>query len=80
MQLPDVRGWALLGLFVLVIIVLALLACDTSLKDNQLFETLSTTIVTGGFLGAVNYFFGSSQGSADKDKTISKQIDKEPSP
>lgn len=77
-DLPDTRGFALLGLFLLVAFILGLIALNPSLASVQLFGTIATSIVTGGFIVALNFFFGSSKGSSDKDATIAKSLDKKP--
>lgn len=75
--MPDTRGYALLGLFLLVALILVLIALNPALASVQLFGTIATAIVTGGFIVALNFYFGSSKGSSDKDATIAKAVDKQ---
>ena len=42
----------------------------------QAAEQFLTMIGGGGFLAVINYYFGSSKGSADKNKTIADAINK----
>lgn len=46
---PDARGWIGAGCFVLVLIVLAMIAIDKSLLDNNAFLVLATAIVITGW-------------------------------
>jgi hypothetical protein len=78
MQLPDTRGWALLGLFLLTTYLFTLVAINPKLADVQLFGVLATAVISGGFGGALGFFFGSSKSGADKDATIATQLDKQP--
>lgn len=71
MTLPDTRGWALIGLFLLTAAIIAALVFEPSLQSNTLFVSIATLIVgSGGLLNAIGYFFGSSQSSNKKDETI----------
>lgn len=79
--MPDTRGWVVIGLFLLSAYVITLLALNPHLAEVQLFDTLATAVVgAGGLLAAVGYYVGSSKSSTDKDATISKQLDKGPTP
>jgi len=49
LQMPDARGWIGAGCFVLVLIVLAMIAIDKSLLDNNAFLVLATAIVITGW-------------------------------
>lgn len=71
MQLPNTQGWALIGLFAMGFYIFTLIAINPKLAEIQLFGALATVIISGGLGGAIGYFFGSSKGSAEKDKTIS---------
>ncbi len=76
MKTPDTRGMIVAGLFALVFYIITLLAFVPTLKDNQLFQTIATLIVGTAFVGgAVAFYFSSNKSSADKDITISKQLD-----
>lgn len=78
MQLPDTRGFALLGLFLMVFFIFSIIACNPKIADVQLFGVLATAVVSGGFGGALGYFFGSSKNSGDKDAVIATALDKKP--
>ncbi len=80
MQMPDTRGWLVIGLFVLTAFVLSLIALNPQLASIQLFSLLAQGIVVSGLIVAVGYYFGSSKSSSDKDAAISKQLDKGPTP
>ena len=68
----------MIGLFVLAFYIITLIALNPALANVQLFATLATLLVgAGGLLAAVSFYLGSSQSSSDKDKTISKQLDKD---
>lgn len=75
----DPRVALAIGLFFLTVFILSLTAFVPGLADNELWKQLSTQIITTGFLaGVVAFFYGTNKGSADKDQTISKQLDKVP--
>ena len=77
MNLPDVRGWIMVGMFALTFFIFGILAYNLNLTDmRQLFTVLATAVVSGGFGGAVGFYFGSSKGSSDKDATIADQAKK----
>jgi len=46
---PDARGWIGLGCFILVLVILAMIAIDKSLLDNNAFLVLATAIVITGW-------------------------------
>lgn len=62
--MPDVRGWALFGLFLLTALIFGLIALNPAIAQVQLFGVLATAVISGGLGGALGYFFGSSK-SAD---------------
>lgn len=71
MNLPDTRGWALIGLFLLTAGVIGALVFKPDLQGNTLFVSIATLIVgSGGLLNAIGFYFGSSQTSTKKDDTI----------
>lgn len=77
MQMPDARGWLSIGLVALVFYILTLVAFVPTLTGNELFKTLAILIVGTAFVGgAIAFYFSSTKGSADKDATIAKQLDK----
>ena len=74
MNLPDTRGWIALGLFALTTYVFTILALNISQSDlRQLFVVLATALVSGGLMGVVGFYFGSSKESSSKDAVISAQ-------
>lgn len=76
--MPDTRGFIVLGLFLLVGLVIVLIAINPNLASVQLFGTIATAIVTGGLVVAINFYFGSSKSSGDKDAVLAKELDKTP--
>lgn len=62
--MPDVRGWALLGLFLLTAMIFGMLALNPQLAQVQLFGVLATAVISGGLGTALGYLFGASK-SAD---------------
>lgn len=46
---PDARGWIGLGCFILVLVILAMIAIDKTLLDNNAFLVLATAIVITGW-------------------------------
>lgn len=76
--MPDTRGFAMLGLFLLVFFIFLLIALNPKIADVQLFGVLATAVISTGFGGALGFYFGSSKSGADKDATISAQLDKQP--
>lgn len=74
MNMPDTRGWALVGLFALVFFIFALIAINPDIANVQLFGVLATAVVSGGFGGALGFFFGSTKSSSDKDAVIASVV------
>lgn len=75
--MPDARGWVTVALIALAFYILTLVAFVPNLADNELFKTLATVLITSGLVGgALAFYFSSTKGSADKDATIAKQLDK----
>ena len=72
MNLPDVRGWALLGLFALAFYIFTLIALNPLIANVQVFGVLATAIISGGLMGAVGYFFGASKTSTDAADSANK--------
>lgn len=73
----DARGWIGLGCFVLVLIVLAMIAVDKTLLDNNAFLVLATAIViTGWANGPVGWAYQATKGGgelADKNADLIKE-------
>jgi hypothetical protein len=69
--LPDIRGWATLGMFALVFYVLHLLHVDPALAHNELFKTLATLLLGSGAFGLVCAFlWGGSKASVSAVDTV----------
>jgi hypothetical protein len=81
---PDIRGWATLGMFALVFYVLHLLHVDPALATNELFKTLATLLLGSGAFGLVCAFlWGGSKASVSAVETVNavaKQIGAPPPP
>lgn len=56
MNLPDTRGWALIGLFALATYIFTLIALNPKLAEIQLFGALATVVISGGLGGAIHGF------------------------
>lgn len=70
-SLPDVRGWATLGMFALMFFVLGLVAFVPSLAENELFKTLATLLAgTGGFGLVCAFLWGGSKASTHAAETV----------
>jgi hypothetical protein len=68
---PDVRSTlALIVVASSLTLVFVMLFVD--IKDNKLIDMAVGIILSGGFTTIVNFFFGSSAGSKDKDDIIGK--------
>ena len=78
MNLPDSRGWVFVVVSILTGLVFLMMLGKPELTKDPLFDSLAGSMVTGGFLVAVNYYFGSSKSSTSKDDVIAKQMDKQP--
>lgn len=78
MNLPDTRGWLVIGLFALTFFIFAIIAVHLDMTDlRQLFVVLATAVVSGGLGSAVGFYLGSSKGSSDKDATIAAMTPKD---
>lgn len=76
MKYPDTRGVLCIGLFALAVMIFALMALVPALGQNDLFKILATSVIQGGLLLCVAFYFGSSKGSADKDATVADAVSK----
>lgn len=62
----DARGWIGFGCFVLVIIILAMIAIDKSLLENDAFLILATAIVVTGWVnGPVGWAYQATKGGGE---------------
>jgi hypothetical protein len=52
-EVPDQRGWAMIGVFGLGFTVILALVLKPELGDNQLFATIATLIFGSGMLGLI---------------------------
>lgn len=69
--LPDVRGWATIGMFVLVFYDLHLMATRPQLASNELFKTVSTLLLGSGAFGLVcSFLWGGSKASVAAADTV----------
>lgn len=79
MNMPDTRGWIIIGLFGLTFFIFDTMRSNLSVPTMQeLFTVLGTAVVSGGLGGAVGYYFGSSKGSTDKDAVTAAAVSKLP--
>jgi hypothetical protein len=73
----DARGWIGLGCFVLVLVILAMIAFDKRLLDNNAFLVLASAIVlTGWNQGPVGWAYQATKSGgelADKQADIIKE-------
>ena len=75
MRLPDIRGWATLGMFVLVAYVVTLVAFIPSLATNELFKMLATLLIgTGGFGLVCAFLWGGSKVSANAGEAMAERF------
>jgi uncharacterized membrane-anchored protein len=57
--MPDSRGFIIIGVFLLVGAIFAMIGINPALTSNQGFMFLSQTIVVTGFVGLVlTFYFG----------------------
>jgi hypothetical protein len=69
--LPDVRGWATIGMFALVFYLLHLISTHPELKDNELFKTVATLLIGSGAFGLVcSFLWGGSKASVSAVDTV----------
>lgn len=64
--MPDSRGFALLGLFLLTAGIFGMIALNPKIAEVQLFGVLATAVISGGLGTALGYYFGSSKSTPDK--------------
>lgn len=72
---PDLRACVAIGLFALTALVVALIAFQPHLADNQGFMILAQAIVVSGLLAVVNFLFGASKGASDANARADKALD-----
>lgn len=69
--LPDVRGWATFGIFILVAYVFSLIARNPGLANNELFKTATILLLgTGGFGLVCAFLWGGSKASNAAADTV----------
>lgn len=73
--IPDVKGWLAFAVVVLVGFMLTMLMLRPLAIDERVSNLLSMLIglLVGCFKDVFSYYFSSTQGSQDKDKTIAQQ-------
>jgi hypothetical protein len=69
--LPDTRGVLAITLIVALVVMSFVLIAKDKAIDNPALNMLLGGFMTVGFATIINYYFGSSDGSAKKDDTIS---------
>jgi hypothetical protein len=70
-MLPDVRGWATIGMFALVFYVITLIAFVPAVSSSELFKTLATLLLGSGAFGLVCAFlWGGSKASVSAVDTV----------
>lgn len=62
---PDARGLIGTGVYVLVLLVLALLALDPELRKDEFFKTIATLIVGAFIKDVVGWVFQLTKGGTD---------------
>lgn len=62
---PDARGLIGTGVYILVLIVLALLATDPELRADEFFKTIATLIVGAFIKDVVGWVFQATKGGTD---------------
>ena len=76
---PDVRGWATLGLFLLVFFIVALIAFVPSVGTNELFKTIATLLLaSGGFGLLLAFLWGGSRASVAAADTVNEMAKRQP--
>ena len=75
---PDVRGWATIGMFLLVFYVVTLIAFVPTVSESELFKTIATLLLGSGAFGLVCAFiWGGSKattGAIDAVNEIAKRV------
>lgn len=70
---PDARGWAMILMFILTVMILIMIRENPRLLGNASFMQLASTIAGAGGLGLVLAFhFGSSSGTAKANQRADK--------
>lgn len=70
---PDVRGWATIGMFLLVFYVVTLIAFIPAVSDSELFKTIATLLLGSGAFGLVCAFlWGGSKATTGAIDTVNE--------
>jgi hypothetical protein len=70
-EVPDQRGWAMIGVFGLGFTVILALVLKPELGDNQLFATIATLIFGSGMLGLIcSFLWGGSKATNSAIDTV----------
>jgi hypothetical protein len=69
---PDPQSFIAIALVLAMIALVFVLAFRSNLPDSDMFKMVVGGFVTVGFANIVQFYFGSSKGSAAKDDTINK--------
>lgn len=73
---PEARGFVAIGVFLLALLVIVLSARYPELMKEQLWVQIVTALVLTALIGLVlNFWFGTSKGSADKSLMLDKKKD-----
>jgi hypothetical protein len=77
-NLPDTRGWIVLGLFTLSGGILTGIYVRPEIASNQPFMLLAQAVIISGLITVVNFFFGASKGASEANARADKALDKIP--
>jgi hypothetical protein len=68
---PDIRGWATLGMFALVFYILHLIATVPGIDKSDLFKTAATLLLGSGAFGlACSFIWGGSKATVSAIDTV----------
>lgn len=76
MQLPDVRGWAVIGFFGLTYLILGMIYFHPELLKDADFMQFSQTLATGGILLIASNLFGGTKSGAETNKALAEGVTK----
>lgn len=77
---PDARGFVAAAVIVMAAVVLFYRMTHASTVDDKVLDMMLTILFGTAFVAIINFLFGSSRSSADKDDTLNKVALMPPAP
>lgn len=72
-RVPDARGWIGLGIYLLVLLLLAMMWTDKALLKDDFFKTIATLIIGTGFInGPVGWAYQATKGGGEAAESTAR--------